>query len=179
MSETPAPPAPEAAPAPPPPKEQPKPKEQKAKPDTPAGEKKLSGAELKKKAKEEKAARRAQEKTARGGAPAPQAQAQQQSQKGKPKKQEGGPQLQGTNLPVRSATLDQQPKEVKLLPETLAHLSLAKRPGITETDRDVQTPILMLGQYMAAFDPQCRDSTERLVLTLKALKKVYPTTVPP
>lgn len=166
MSEAPPPAAPEAAtkaPADKPP----------SKDTPPAGEKKLSGAELKKKAKEEKAARRAQAK-ATSGAPSgpPQQQQGDKGGKGKPKKQDAQQGQQQQSLPLRPAA-EQQSKEVKSsLPEPLAHLSLAKRPGITETDKDVQQPILMLGQYMAAFDPQVRDSTERLVLTLKALKKV-------
>lgn len=143
----------------------------------PAGEKKLSGAELKKKAKEEKAARRAQAKAASGGPPSgPQQQGQQgggdKGGKGKPKKQDGQQGQQQQSLPVRTAA-EQKPKEEKsALPDALGHLSLARRPGITGTDKDVQQPILILGQHMAAFNPQVRDSTDRIIYTLAALKKV-------
>ena len=139
-----------------------------------AGEKKLSNAELKKKAKEEKAARRAQNKTAGAGAGAgPQGAADGKSGKSKPK-QEGipGQQPQQGRPPLRPiAAVSSTPKEIKpTIPECFSHLSVARRIDMTQADKDVHPAVLTLGQHMSTF--ALSDSITRLEATLLAFKKV-------
>ncbi|KAH7318438.1 hypothetical protein B0I35DRAFT_478946 [Stachybotrys elegans] len=162
----------------------PKPKEQQqqqqpAKPEAPAaGEKKLSNAELKKKQKEEKAARRAQAKAAQtsqgpdggashGGAPG-------DAKGGKPKpKQDGqssGSQQQKMALrPAQGAAA--APKVAKpSIPDAFSHLSMARRINMMHADKDVNPAVLVLGQHMSTFE--ISDSITRLEATLHAFKKV-------
>lgn len=134
------------------------------------GEKKLSGAELKKKAKEEKAARRAQVKAthaAQGpGTGGPSGDAGKGS---KPKQKQDGQYPKATS---RSAP-PVQPivKEVKpLIPECFSHLSMAKRISMTNADKDVHPVVLALGQQMSTL--AISDSITRLEATLLAFKKV-------
>ncbi|KAF5002651.1 hypothetical protein FGRMN_189 [Fusarium graminum] len=165
--------------------DQQKPKDQQQQPAAPAGEKKLSGAELKKKAKEEKAARRAQAKTAQP----PQASAQGQQAAGgdgkggkaKPK-QDGQHQHQqhgGAKLPIRSAATTAVVKDNKpSIPDCFSHLSMARRIEMTNADKDVHPAVLVLGEHMSAFT--ISDSITRLEATLFAFKKVIESyTTPP
>jgi len=140
------------------------------------GEKKLSNAELKKKAKEEKAARRAQAKTVLQSA-APAGSNQQGGDgkggaKGKPK-QEGGNQ-QPYHVRTMSRSTPAAPpavKEVKpKVPECFSHLSMAKRVSIVNSDKDVHPVVLQLGQQMSTF--ALSDSITRVEATLLAFKKV-------
>ena len=155
--------------------------EQQAKGGDVAGEKKLSGAELKKKAKEEKAARRAQAKAAQTSqgpaAGGQQSQSGDKGGKGKAKHdgqagaQQGYQRQAGKPAPAA-------PKEVKpTVPECFSHLSLAKRVSITQADKDVHPAVLILGQWMNTF--QITDSTTRVEATLQAFKKVCLSPVPP
>lgn len=144
-----------------------------------AGEKKLSNAELKKKAKEEKAARRAQAKVVQpapgpsstGGGPNAATAADGKGGKQKPS-QAGGPQQHG-KLPVRSSApaVAAAPKEPKsTIPESVSHLSVARRINMTQADKDVHPAVLVLGQYMSTF--AVSDSITRTEATLLAFKKV-------
>ncbi|KAL7791406.1 hypothetical protein V8C37DRAFT_382307 [Trichoderma ceciliae] len=139
-----------------------------------AGEKKLSNAELKKKAKEEKAARRAAAKV-----PVPQQPASAPGQNdaksgGKPKPKQDGPQAgnqHGKTPAPRSAAPMPAPKEVKpSVPECFSHLAMAKGVNLTQTDKDVHPAVLLLGQQMSTM--AISDSTTRLEATLLAFKKV-------
>jgi translation initiation factor eIF-2B subunit delta len=138
-----------------------------------AGEKKLSNAELKKKAKEEKAARRAQAK-ASGAGPGPGAQGAADGKGGKGKQKQDGP--QGQQQQSRPATrpaapVPTIPKEVKpTIPECFSHLSVARRIDMTQADKDVHPAVLALGQHMSTF--ALSDSITRLEATLLAFKKV-------
>ncbi|KAF4469707.1 translation initiation factor eif-2b subunit delta [Fusarium albosuccineum] len=137
------------------------------------GEKKLSGAELKKKAKEEKAARRAQAKAsqasqgpAQGGQQA--AAGEGKGGKGKPK-QDG--QHGGAKLPLRPAQTTAVAKDTKpSIPDCFSHLSMARRIDMTHADKDVNPAVLVLGEHMSAF--AISDSITRLEATLLAFKKV-------
>jgi translation initiation factor eIF-2B subunit delta len=147
---------------------------QQPKPDQPAGEKKLSGAELKKKAKEEKAVRRAQAKAASGVVPqGPPGQQQGQDKGGKgvkPKQdaQTGSQNQRQAAKPVAAPTV---PKETKpRVPAIFSHLTMAKRISLQQTDKDVDPRITLLGQQMAAFVVD--DSTTRTEATLLAIKRV-------
>ncbi|KAM5342412.1 hypothetical protein ACJ41O_013378 [Fusarium nematophilum] len=157
-------------------------KGQAAKDQQPAapGEKKLSGAELKKKAKEEKAARRAQAKATQvaqgpaqgghqGGA------GESKGGKGKQAKQDGQHQHGGAKLPLRpaaaaaaaaAAVKDTKPS----IPDCFSHLSMARRIDMTQADKDVNRAVLVLGEHMSAF--AISDSITRLEATLLAFKKV-------
>ncbi|KAF7550851.1 hypothetical protein G7Z17_g5431 [Cylindrodendrum hubeiense] len=134
---------------------------------TSTGEKKLSGAELKKKAKEEKAARRAQAKAVlTAHAPAPQ-----QSSGGDGKGGKGKPKQDGAKLALRPASTPAVPKENKpSIPACFSHLSIAKRIDMTHADKDVNPAVLVLGEHMSAF--AISDSITRLEATLLAFKKV-------
>ncbi|CAH0017672.1 unnamed protein product [Clonostachys rhizophaga] len=158
------------------------PKDQKAKGEQPAkggesaGEKKLSGAELKKKAKEEKAARRAQAKAAQTSQGQPSGGQEGAGDgvkggKGKPKQdgQAGGQHKGHHAKPAAAAPV--APKEVKpAVPECFGHLSMARRINITQADKDVDPAVLVLGQHMSTF--ALSDSITRLEATLYAFKKV-------
>ena len=160
-------------------KDQPKPQPKDQQPQADAGgDKKLSNAELKKKAKEEKAARRAQAKVVPTAPPAPSGgqhagAGDAKGAKGKPKP-EGHPghqshgQQQHAKLPVRPAAA---PKEAKpAVPECFSHLSMARRLDMTHADKDVHPAVLVLGQHMSTF--AISDSITRLEATLVAFKKV-------
>lgn len=142
-----------------------------------AGEKKLSGAELKKKAKEEKAARRAQAKVAQVVAPAGPAGGQGASSDAKSGKgKANAPKQGGVPLPIhhRSASRSVLPPVVKevlkpKIPECFSHLSMAKRITMTQADKDVNPVVLALGQQMSTF--AISDSITRLEATLLAFKK--------
>jgi translation initiation factor eIF-2B subunit delta len=141
------------------------PKDQAAAP----GEKKLSGAELKKRAKEEKAARRAQAKAVQAPQGPPAAGQQTGSLDGKGgksrPKQDGG-----AKLPLRPATAA-VPKEVKpSIPDCFSHLSIARRIDMTQADKDIDPAVLVLGEHMSSF--ALSDSITRLEATLLAFKKV-------
>ena len=139
-----------------------------------SGEKKLSNAELKKRAKEEKAARRAQAKSSH----APQTPAGAGSSTG-PGDAKGGPKAKGGQYPIpshhRSASRSALPppviEEIKpKIPECFSHLSMARRLPMTQADKDVNPVVLALGQQMGAF--AISDSITRLEATLLAFKKV-------
>ncbi|KAK1244108.1 hypothetical protein MKX08_002246 [Trichoderma sp. CBMAI-0020] len=140
-----------------------------------AGEKKLSGAELKKKAKEEKAARRAAAKaTPQPPAGAP---AQSDAKSGsKPKPKQDGPGQAAAQhgkipAPRSAAPVPAAPKEVKpSIPDYFSHLAMAKGVNMTHADKDVHPAVLVLGQQMSTM--AISDSTTRLEATLLAFKKV-------
>lgn len=144
------------------------PKDQAAAP----GEKKLSGAELKKRAKEEKAARRAQAKAVQTSSAPPQGHQAGSADgkgggKGKPR-QDG--QQGGAKLPLRPATTA-VPKEIKpSIPDCFSHLSMARRIPMTQADKDIDPAVLVLGEHMSSFT--LSDSITRLEATLLAFKKV-------
>lgn len=140
-----------------------------------SGEKKLSNAELKKKAKEEKAARRAQAKSSGPGAPlGAQGAADGKGGKAKQKQDASQGQQQQGRPPVRpAAPVPTIPKEVKpTIPECFSHLSVARRSDMTQADKDVHPAVLALGQHMSTF--AISDSITRLEATLLAFKKVRP-----
>ncbi|WYZ38697.1 hypothetical protein EsH8_III_000611 [Colletotrichum jinshuiense] len=150
------------------------------------GEKKLSGAELKAKAKAEKAARRAKAKETQVAPPPGQGTQQGgggDAKGGKSKPRQDGPQGVGhagakggpaAKVVVVAAVKDNKPK----VPECFSHLSMAKRIHMTEADKDVHPVVLALGQQMSAF--AINDSTARLEATLLAFKKVIDSyTTPP
>lgn len=141
------------------------------------GEKKLSGAEIKARAKAEKQARRAQQKAAQPPPPPSGGAGGQQGsgdKGGKSKQKQDGPQpaggakgQQGKQAAVPVAVVkDEKPA----IPECYSHLSMAKRIKMTQADKDVHPAVLLLGQQMSAF--AISDSTTRLEATLQALKKV-------
>ncbi|KAJ8122464.1 hypothetical protein ONZ43_g1353 [Nemania bipapillata] len=153
---------------------------------------KLTGAELKAKAKAEKQARRAQVKAAKdatpGGAPAPASSAQSNhptadskgnKAKGKP---DGAPSASsgatGRTAGSRGSVPTIPPKPESSIPECFSHLSMAKRLPITQADKDVHPAVLALGQHMATF--AIDESITRLKATLLAFKKVIDSyTTPP
>jgi translation initiation factor eIF-2B subunit delta len=150
-----------------------------AAPSDSTGEKKLSNAELKKKAKEEKAARRAQAKVALVSAStvplaAPGGAGDAKSGKGKANnpKQAGLPPPSHHRSASRSV-LPPVAKEVAKpkIPECFSHLSMARRVAITQADKDVNPVVLALGQQMSTF--AISDSITRLESTLLAFKKVH------
>ncbi|KAH6611550.1 translation initiation factor eif-2b subunit delta [Trichoderma cornu-damae] len=151
------------------------PKDQSTAAAEPAGEKKVSNAELKKKAKEEKAARRA---AAKASQPQPPAGAPSQSDSaksgGKPKPKQDGPQAgnqHGKAQAPRSAAPMPAPKEVKpSVPECFSHLAMARGVNLAHADKDVHPAVLLLGQQMSTM--AISDSTTRLEATLLAFKKV-------
>lgn len=145
------------------------------------GEKKLSNAELKKKAKEEKAARRAQAKLAQGAAAGattgpvgPQgAAADAKSGKGKANvpKQGGHPVSSHQRTASRAVPAPAVKEVVKpKIPECFSHLSMARRIAMTQADKDVTPTVLALGQQMSTFE--ISDSITRLEATLLAFKRV-------
>ncbi|SPO06890.1 related to translation initiation factor eIF2B, 71 kDa (delta) subunit [Cephalotrichum gorgonifer] len=135
-----------------------------------AGEKKLSGAELKARAKAEKAARRATKVVAQQASAAAA-----EAKGGKSKQKQDGPHVVGgKGKPAASggAAPVAPAKKVKgpTVPECFSHLAMAKRVTLSQADRDVHPAVLLLGQQMSAF--VVRESTRRLEATLLALKKV-------
>ncbi|KAF7547191.1 hypothetical protein G7046_g9078 [Stylonectria norvegica] len=135
------------------------------------GEKKLSGAELKKRAKEEKAARRAQAKTVVLPPPLQQT-ASGDGKGGKAKPKQDGQQSSGAKLALRPATAT--PTVVKdtkpSIPDCFSHLSMARRLEMTHADKDVNSAVLVLGEHMSSF--AISDSITRLEATLLAFKQV-------
>ncbi|KXH40346.1 initiation factor 2 subunit family protein [Colletotrichum salicis] len=160
-------------------------KDPAAAPAAEGAEKKLSGAELKAKAKAEKAARRAKAKEAQPAPPPGQGGAQQSgggdAKGGKSKPRQDGPQGAGgaRGGPAVKAVPVAIPKDTRpKVPECFSHLSMAKRIHMTEVDKDVHPAVLALGQQMSAF--AITDSTTRLEATLLAFKKVIDSyTTPP
>ncbi|KAH6675331.1 translation initiation factor eIF-2B subunit delta [Plectosphaerella plurivora] len=142
---------------------------------TPAadGEKKLSGAELKAKAKAEKLARRAQTKAAVTAAPSA-SPGGADAKGGKSKQKQDGPQATGGAKGQQGKQVIAPTPVVKddkpAIPECYSHLSMAKRIKMTQADKDVHPAVLVLGQQMSAFTLD--DSTSRLEAMLQALKKV-------
>lgn len=141
----------------------------------PAGEKKLSGAELKKKAKEEKAARRAAAKATQPQPPAGAPAQGDAKSGGKAKPKQDGPQAAAQHgkipAPRSAAPVPAAPKEVKpSIPDYFSHLAMAKGVNITHADKDVHPAVLVLGQQMSTM--AISDSTTRLEATLLAFKKV-------
>lgn len=147
-----------------------------AAPATTGEEKKPTNAELKKKLKEEKAARRAQAKAVMTAHAPPSGAQPGQSGDGKggakPKqKQDGHPGAHHVRSGSRSAHPPPAIKETKpTVPEIFSHLSIARRISITHADKDVHPTVLMLGQQMSTF--AISDSITRLEATLLAFKKV-------
>lgn len=151
----------------------------------PPGEKKLSNAELKAKAKAEKQARRAQQKAAQQAAAAsagatrtPQTQAGNEARGGKQKQRPDGSQpaglsgtkAQSTKQPAVMAPTAKSTDHMADVPECFSHLSMAKRISITQADKDVHPAVLAVGQNMGAF--ALANSTDRLEATLLAFKQV-------
>lgn len=145
------------------------------------GERELTNAEKKKKAKEDKAAKRAQAKAAMnsqaGAAGASQAGGASGDKSGgaKPKQKQDLHPGAHHALHIRSGSRSSHPppviKEVKpAIPECFSHLSIARRISITHADKDVHPLVLRLGQQMSTF--AIDDSTTRLEATLLAFKKV-------
>jgi translation initiation factor eIF-2B subunit delta len=143
-------------------------------------EKKLTGAELKAKAKAEKAARRAQLKevkeVAKGEAAvssSPQQLGPSASEvKGKQKgKYDGGASASATRPATARASPSVVVTEQKVqIPECFSHLSMARRIPMTLADKDVHPSVLALGQQMATF--AIDESIARLNATLLAFKRV-------
>lgn len=147
--------------------------------EAPAGEKKLTGAELKAKAKAEKAARRAQQKTSKEVAKAEAAVSSSPQQlgpaasevKGKQKGKDGAAGGPGARPALPKAPASTIVTEQKVqVPECFSHLSMAKRLPITQADKDVHPAVLALGQQMAAF--AIDESVTRLRATLLAFQRV-------
>lgn len=153
-----------------------------SKPADATGDKKLTGAELKAKAKAEKAARRAQQKTSKEVAKGEAAVSSSPAQlgpsasevKAKGKGKDGASAAAGTAS--RPGLLKAPPSaivtEQKIqIPECFSHLSMARRIPMTQADKDVHPSVLMLGQQMATFTID--ESTTRLKATMLAFRKVY------
>lgn len=158
----------------------------------PAGTPKLSNAELKAKAKAEKAARRAQAKEAKvAQTPAtPQSGAAGGDGKGGAKSGKGkqdAQQQQGltpggaagrSSHQRRPSAMGRRPsivaaveKDVRAdIPDCFSHIPMAKRIATSLAHKDVHPAALALGQQMAAF--AVRDSIDRLKCTLMAFKQV-------
>ncbi|KAK6833014.1 hypothetical protein PG989_004089 [Apiospora arundinis] len=145
------------------------------------GDKKLTGAELKAKAKAEKAARRAQQKTSKEVAKGEAAVSSSPGQlgpsasevKAKGKGKDGASAAAGAS--GRPGLLKAPPSAVVTeqkiqIPECFSHLSMARRIPMTQADKDVHPSVLMLGQQMATFTID--ESTTRLKATMLAFRKV-------
>lgn len=148
-----------------------------------AGEQKLTPAQLKAKAKAEKAARRAKAKEVKEAAPAAAAADAKGGKGGKGGKQEGGQsagsQQQGKSVPGRrpsvggrrpsmAAVIKEDPRSS--IPECFNHVPMAKRIQTSQAHKDVHPVVLAVGQQMATF--ALKDSIARLEATLLAFKKV-------
>jgi len=160
---------------------QPKGKEPAATTDGP----KLSGAELKKRAKEEKAARRAEALLAKGAAapvvaPTPGQQPKAEGQKGaKGQRQHqrgGSTAVELRNLPVRGAQkvapgpIATEPKKEDKTVEFFRHLYKTRTTSIAGASKDVHPVVLALGLQMSNYT--ICGSCARLVATLQAFKRV-------
>ncbi|PMD59260.1 IF-2B-domain-containing protein [Hyaloscypha bicolor E] len=168
---------------------QPKGKEPAAPTDGP----KLSGAELKKRAKEEKAARRAEALLAKGAAvpvvpltPGQQPKAEgQKGAKGQRQHQRGGStSVELRNLPVRGAQkvvpgpIATEPKKEDKTVEFFRHLYKTRTTSIAGASKDVHPAVLALGLQMSNYT--ICGSCARLVATLQAFKRVIESyTTPP
>ncbi|KAI0123064.1 initiation factor 2 subunit family protein [Xylariales sp. AK1849] len=160
------------------PKDKPKKEDTKA-PET-AGDKKLTGAELKAKAKADKAARRAQQKTSKevakgeaaiSSSPQPLGPAASEvkgKQKGKDGR-EGPASASRPALPRAPPSVVVTEQKVQT-PECFSHLSMARRIPMTQADKDVHPSVLAVGQQMATF--AIDESISRLQATLLAFKRV-------
>lgn len=145
---------------------------------------KLTGAQLKAKAKAEKAARRAQVKTnkdqTKGEAAISSSPAQLGPSAGEVKgakakgKQEGAAAVGGSAAAKAAVAKGAMPAVVSepklVIPECFSHLSMARRIPMTQADKDVHPTVLALGQQMATF--AIDESILRLKATLLAFKKV-------
>lgn len=156
----------------------PQPKDQ-AQAEAAGAEKKISNAELKKRAKEEKAARRAQAKSTQiapqAGQPGAQGAAgnpKTSGGKGATKPKDGGLPVPSHHRSASRSVIQPVVKEVMKpkIPECFSHLSMAKRIAMTQADKDVNPVVLALGQQMSTF--AISDSITRLEATLLAFKKV-------
>lgn len=151
----------------------------------PAETEKLTPAQLKAKAKAEKAARRAQAKEAKAAAQAASpagdkgAAADAKGAKGKGKQDGQQPQGKGGHLQVRrpsvsggrrpsSSTIEKDARSA--IPECFSHVPMAKRIPTSQTHKDVHPAVLAVGQQMATF--ALNDSISRLKATLLAFRKV-------
>jgi len=143
----------------------------------------LTPAQLKAKAKAEKAARRAQVKEVKAIVAASQPQPGPDAKGGKGKgKQDGpqtlGPQQQGkSGLAHRPSMSGRRPsilvveKDIRSsIPECFSHLPMAKRITLSHAHKDVHPAVLTVGQQMATF--AIKDSISRLEATLLAFRKV-------
>ncbi|RYO82649.1 hypothetical protein DL766_001087 [Monosporascus sp. MC13-8B] len=155
--------------------------------DDPAAPKKLSGAELKAKAKAEKAARRAQAKsskeTAKGEAAVSSSPAQLGPSAGEVKANKAKGKQDGAGTANKVTTTKAVapfpvPEPKVTIPECFSHLSMARRIPMAQADKDVHPAVLALGQQMATFAVD--ESIARLKATLLAFKKVISSyTTPP
>ncbi|KAH6626333.1 hypothetical protein B0J18DRAFT_489226 [Chaetomium sp. MPI-SDFR-AT-0129] len=145
---------------------------------------KLTPAQLKAKAKAEKAARRAQVKEARAAAPAPspvlEKGAVADGKGGKGKGKPDGQQTQGKgghSQGRRPSFSGRRPsgapieKDVRsTIPDAFSHIPMAKRIPTSQAHKDVHPVVLAVGQQMATF--ALSDSISRLQATLLAFRKV-------
>ncbi|KAL2178968.1 uncharacterized protein P884DRAFT_239415 [Thermothelomyces heterothallicus CBS 202.75] len=150
----------------------------------PADREKLTPAQLKAKAKAEKAARRAQVKEARAAAQSASpagdrgAAADAKGGKGKGKQDGQQPQGKGGHLQVhRPSVSGRRPsspmteKDVRsAIPDCFSHVPMAKRIPTSQAHKDVHPAVLAVGQQMATF--ALNDSISRLKATLLAFRKV-------
>ncbi|KAI4599821.1 hypothetical protein KJ359_001557 [Pestalotiopsis sp. 9143b] len=150
------------------------------------GDKKLTGAELKAKAKADKAARRAQQKNTKEVSKAEAAVSSHPLQlgpaasevKGKSKGKDGAAAAQGGRPALTKAPTAIVTEQKTQIPECFSYLAMAKRTAITQADKDVHPVVLALGQQMATF--AIDESITRLRATLLAFKKVIQSyTTPP
>ncbi|KAM7195979.1 putative translation initiation factor eIF-2B subunit delta [Rhypophila sp. PSN 637] len=140
---------------------------------------KLTPAQLKAKAKAEKAARRAQAKEIKAvvaaASPAPAGQDAKAS-KGKGKQESGGLQPPNVKPSHRPSVSGRRPsfameKDARSsIPECFSHIPMAKRVQTSHAHKDVHPAVLAAGQQMATF--AIKDSISRLEATLLAFKKV-------
>lgn len=147
-----------------------------------AGEQKLTPAQLKAKAKAEKAARRAKAKEVKEVPPAAAVADAKGGKSGKGGKQEGsqsaGSQQQGKSVPGRRPSVNGRRPSVAIIkedprssiPECFSHVPMAKRIQTSQAHKDVHPAVLAVGQQMATF--ALKDSIARLEATLLAFKKV-------
>ncbi|KAK3326516.1 hypothetical protein B0H66DRAFT_513046 [Apodospora peruviana] len=138
----------------------------------------LTPAQLKAKAKAEKAARRAQAKETKAIVAAAAAPAQDaKASKGGKGKQDGS-QPQGKSLQSHRPSMSGRRPSVaimekdarSIIPECFSHLPMAKRVQTSQAHKDVHPAVLAAGQQMATF--AIKDSISRLEATLLAFKKV-------
>lgn len=142
---------------------------------------KLTPAQLKAKAKAEKAARRAQVKEARVAVPAapPTSQAGgagADAKGGKGKGKQDGQQGQSKGGHAHRASVSgRRPSIIEkdarsAIPECFSHIPMAKRIPMSQAHKDVHPAVLVVGQQMATF--ALKDSISRLKATMLAFRKV-------